>query len=267
MRNFWKGCASIIFNLRLYWFPAVKVPLAFRLKGSTLRQVAHHTISLSGSFKYASSVSLNAQQPCQYSKNHKMVHIDNYFLDPFDTLNTKILATISYILALPGCCVALGFIWYEASGRAGPYRTCINQLVSRLYLLVSFYCVFINFVDLIRVWNGPLPEFICTPMQVTRLGITMKGSFLLIVLSIMKTWIVCIRKSVPTMDDNFVVTFVTRASVMLSILYSSTLVILPQKPALAHVSPEINWLLSRNLYNFFHFSGFVMENMDPRNMN
>ena len=111
--------------------------------------------------------------------------------------------------------------------------------------------VFINFVDLIRVWNGPLPEFICTPMQVTRLGITMKGSFLLIVLSIMKTWIVCIRKSVPTMDDNFVVTFVTRASVMLSILYSSTLVILPQKPALAHVSPEINWLLSRNLYNLF----------------
>ena len=176
-----------------------------------------------------------------------MVHIDNYFLDPFDTLNIKILATISYILALPGCCVALGFIWYEASGRAGPYRTCINQLVSRLYLLVSFYCVFINFVDLIRVWNGPLPEFICTPMQVTRLGITMKGSFLLIVLSIMKTWIVCIRKSVPTMDDNFVVTFVTRASVMLSILYSSTLVILPQKPALAHVSPERNWLISRNL--------------------
>ena len=43
MRNFWKGCASIIFNLRLYWFPAVKVPLAFRLKGSTLRQVAHQS--------------------------------------------------------------------------------------------------------------------------------------------------------------------------------------------------------------------------------
>ena len=55
MRNFWKGCANIIFNLRLYWFPAVKVPLAFRLKGSTLRQVAHHTISLSGYVKYASS--------------------------------------------------------------------------------------------------------------------------------------------------------------------------------------------------------------------
>ena len=239
-----QSCSSLSKKLCLSILLLIKQ--AFRLTGSTLRQVAHHTISLSGSFKYASSVSLNAQQPCQYSKNHKMVHIDNkdnYFLDPFDTLKIKILATISYILALPGCCVALGFIWYEASGRAGPYRTCINQLVSRLYLLVSFYCVFINFVDLIRVWNGPLPELICTTMQVTRLGIAIKGSLLLTVLSVMKTWIVCIRKSVPTMDDNFVVTFVTRASFMLSFLYSSVLVILPQKPALAHVSPERNWPL------------------------
>ena len=105
-----------------------------------------------------------------------------------------------------------------------------------LYLVVSFNCVFISLVDLIRVWNGPLPELICTPMQVIRLGIVMMGSLLLTVLSVMKTWIVCIRKSVPTMDDNFVVVFVTRASFMLSFLYSSVLVILPQKPALAHVS-------------------------------
>ena len=175
----------------------------------------------------------------QYSICHKMFHIENqenYFVDPFGNFDIKIIATVSYILALPGCCVAFCFVWYEASGSAGPYRTCINQLVSRLYLVVSFNCVCISLVDLIRVWNGPLPEFICTPMQVIRLGIVMMGSLLLTVLSVMKTWIVCIRKSVPTMDDNFVVIFVTRASFMLSFLYSSVSVILPQKPALAHVS-------------------------------
>ena len=99
-----------------------------------------------------------------------MFHIENqenYFVDPFGNFDIKIIATVSYILALPGCCVAFCFVWYEASGSAGPYRTCINQLVSRLYLVVSFNCVCISLVDLIRVWNGPLPELICTPMQVT----------------------------------------------------------------------------------------------------
>ena len=103
-----------------------------------------------------------------------------------------------------------------------------------MYFQVSFHCVFISLVDLIRVWHGPLPEYICAPMQVTRLGIGMMGCLILIVVSILKAWIVCIRKSVPTMDDNFLVVFVTRASFMLSFLYSSVLVILPQKPALAH---------------------------------
>ena len=69
-----------------------------------------------------------------------MVHTEsneNYFVDPFGALHMKIIATVAYILALPGCCVALCFIWFEVSGRAGPYRTCINQLVSRVYFIVS----------------------------------------------------------------------------------------------------------------------------------
>ena len=78
--------------------------------------------------------------PCQLFIHHKMVHTEsneNYFVDPFGALHMKIIATVAYILALPGCCVALCFIWYEVSGRAGPYRTCINQLVSRVYFIVS----------------------------------------------------------------------------------------------------------------------------------
>ena len=73
---------------------------------------------------------------------------ENYFLDPFGNLNLKIFATVAYIAGLPCCFVALCFIWYETSGRAGPYRTCINQLVSRIYLLVSLFRM-LQFLEII----------------------------------------------------------------------------------------------------------------------
>ena len=62
---------------------------------------------------------------------------ENYFMDPFANYTSKTIATVAYILGLPCCLVAAVFIWFEASGRAGPYRTCINQLVSRIYFVVS----------------------------------------------------------------------------------------------------------------------------------
>ena len=63
--------------------------------------------------------------------------IDNYFVDPLAGVHRQLLATLIYLIGLPGCIIALCFIWYEGTGNAGPYRTCINQLVSRIYFLVS----------------------------------------------------------------------------------------------------------------------------------
>ena len=198
----------------------------------------------------------------------KSEKIDNYFADPFGTLHMKILATVAYILGLPGCCVALCFIWYETTGRAGPYRTCINQLVSRMYFIVIFHCGIVQLIDLIRVWYGPLPDFMCTALQVTRHTIYMTGSLLWTVVALLKVWIVCIRKSVPTMDDDFVVIFVTRASVMMSFLFSLVGVILPQKPAFYQVSHHHHLFIwhEKKLEKYFTLSGFAMENMDLQNM-
>ena len=61
----------------------------------------------------------------------------NYFRDPFESFYCKILATLAYMAGLPGCCIAACFIWYEGTGRAGPFRTCVNQLVSNIYFLVN----------------------------------------------------------------------------------------------------------------------------------
>lgn len=119
--------------------------------------------------------------------------------------------------------------------------------------------------DLIRVWYGPLSEPICNGLQLARHTIQVMGFLLWMVVAILKFWIVCIRKSLPTMDDDFVTTFVTIASFMLALLYSLIGVILPQKPTLAHVSLThcsniLNWFSS------YFYSGSVVEFMDNMNM-
>ena len=161
---------------------------------------------------------------------------ENYFVDPFGSLQMKIFSTIAWLSAIPGCCVALCFILFEANGGAGPYRTSINQLVSRLYLVACFYIMVITSFDLFRVWYGPLPNFLCISSQITRHTVFMVASMFWMLVALLKLWIVCIRKSLPNMDDDFVVSFLTRLSFMLSFLYSVVGVIVPQKPALAHVS-------------------------------
>ena len=106
-------------------------------------------------------------------------------------------------------------------------------------------------IDVIRVWYGPLPDFICTPMQVIRHTFYMMASLLWTVVALLKVWIVCVRKSVPTMDDNFVVVFVTRASFMMSFLFSLVGVILPQKPAFWQVSHLLHQ------YENYNFTGCI----------
>ena len=182
---------------------------------------------------------------------------ENYFVDPFGPFEIKIICTIAYILMLPGCCIAICFIWYERSGNAGPYRTCINQLVSGIYFMVSivflnhtksilyrmilklqctFYFTVCGLADLVRAWYGPMPNFICAPIQVTRHTIHMMLAIHWTVVALLKVWIVCIHKSVPSIDDDFIAAFVTRASFMMSFLFAIVSKIIPQKPAIAYVS-------------------------------
>ena len=94
----------------------------------------------------------------------------------------------------------------------------------------------IELMDLIRAWHGPMSASFCNFLQVVRHTIQITAFFLWLIVALLKYWFVCIRKSMPTIDDNFVTTFTTRAAFMLSFLYSLVGIILPQKPTLAHVS-------------------------------
>ena len=105
-----------------------------------------------------------------------------------------------------------------------------------LKLQCTFYFAVCGLADLVRAWYGPMPNFICAPIQVTRHTIHMMLAIHWTLVALLKVWIVCIHKSVPSIDDDFIAAFVTRASFMMSFLFAIVSKIIPQKPAIAYVS-------------------------------
>ena len=59
------------------------------------------------------------------------------FRDPFDSVESKMIAIISYIICLLGSLVIFMFVLFETQGLAGPFRSVINQMVSISFTMVS----------------------------------------------------------------------------------------------------------------------------------
>ena len=57
--------------------------------------------------------------------------------DPYDSIWLKIVAVLSYFIGLTNSAIMLAFINYE-NGHHGNFRTVINQLLSNLYVMVSY---------------------------------------------------------------------------------------------------------------------------------
>ena len=57
--------------------------------------------------------------------------------DPYDSIWLKIIAILSYFIGLINSKIMLAFINYE-NRHHGNFRTVINQLLSNLYIMVSF---------------------------------------------------------------------------------------------------------------------------------
>ena len=60
----------------------------------------------------------------------------NIFEDPYQTIELKIAATISWVLGFFAIATLLGYVCYEVQGYASSYRSIINQLVSAIYVYV-----------------------------------------------------------------------------------------------------------------------------------
>ena len=72
------------------------------------------------------------------SMNEVNLEQQSLLQDPFDSIWLKIVAVLSYFIGLTNSAIMLAFINYE-NGHHGNFRTVINQLLSNLYAMVSFY--------------------------------------------------------------------------------------------------------------------------------
>ena len=72
------------------------------------------------------------------SVNDKNLEQQLLLQDPYDSIWLKIVAILSYFIGLTNSAIMLAFINYE-NEQHGNFRTVINQLISNLYAMVSFY--------------------------------------------------------------------------------------------------------------------------------
>ena len=77
-----------------------------------------------------------------WTQNISMSEVDSeqqlLLQDPHDSIWLKIVAILSYFIGLTNSAIMLAFINYENEYH-GNFRTVINQLISNLYAMVSFY--------------------------------------------------------------------------------------------------------------------------------
>ena len=72
------------------------------------------------------------------SVNLEQIEQQFLLLDPYDSVWLKIMAILFYFIGLLASATMLAFINYE-NGHHGNFRSVINQLLSNLYAMVSFY--------------------------------------------------------------------------------------------------------------------------------
>ena len=70
------------------------------------------------------------------SINDKNLEHQLLIQDPYDSVWLKIIAILSYFIGLVSSVIMLSFINYE-TGHHGNFRTVINQLLSKMYTMVS----------------------------------------------------------------------------------------------------------------------------------
>ena len=90
-------------------------------------------------------MSNNTEELClleNWAQNISMSEVDSeqqlLLQDPYDSIWLKIIAILSYLIGLTNSAIMLAFINYE-NEQHGNFRTVINQLISNLYAMVSFY--------------------------------------------------------------------------------------------------------------------------------
>ena len=151
---------------------------------------------------------------------------------------------ILFMLGLGACIGLLLICWFEESGKAGPYRTWVNQLVTKShYQIIMIYlsCGITTF----RAILGPQPIFWCRLNTIIQCFTTCTICLFVLAIDCTKYYLIFVYKSVPVMNDNFLV-FVISINVYTWSLVATCakfyIELKPVMPEVIKIKPLISYL-------------------------
>ena len=116
-----------------------------------------------------------------------------------------------------------------------------NPFVPQLYLFFQLLVAYIfnNGLDNLRAIVGPLPPFMCKSIIFFKNFFHCNVSQFIVAITATKFCFVCIYKSIPTMNDNFLATFLYLTINMNSFIITTVMMELPGRYPLNFVSVNI----------------------------
>ena len=106
-------------------------------------------------------------------------------------------------------CIGLSMVThFERSGQAGPFRTLVNQIISLGLDQMTIVFLSGSLLDVLRLIFGPLPRYISGPFLFIFIWSGMNASSFITLISVVKFVFICIYKSIPIMNDNFLSFFI-----------------------------------------------------------
>ena len=165
-----------------------------------------------------------------------LVNRPDFFQGVYQDPYFKILALLTYLITYLCVFMLLFVLYFERSGQAGHYRTLLNQLTSLNNDNMILTCIFpLNF-DLLRVFYGPLPESVCFFVVFMKNVLHLNICFIALLITLTKFLIICVYKSIPIMNDNFLTVFLYTSVYLISILTTCARKYLPGRPILNEVN-------------------------------
>lgn len=164
-----------------------------------------------------------------------LIENSDFFEGVFEGFQFKFWSLVTYLF-ITLCVAALVFVsYFERSGQAGHYRTLLNQLLTlNIDQMILFY-VFPVHLDLLRVFVGPLPKPVCFFVVFMKNVLQLNMSMIAFCITLTKFLIICVYKSIPVMDDNFISLFLIILVNIISILITVSRKYLPGRPILNEV--------------------------------
>ncbi len=165
---------------------------------------------------------------------------EDFFAKTFEDPFINLVSACIYLLGCIGVSAMVFVIWYERTGRAGHYRTLVNQIVTfNLEQLIIYYIVATGF-DLLRILIGPWPKWLCVFVTFVKNFVNFNVIFICLVLSATNYTFIGIYKSMPCIDDNFISAYLHISLNMLSFIYAAIIIYMPGKPRLNQVTLKRN---------------------------